>query len=646
MDRTTFQDTLATPIPEWLSPDAGGAGMGASPVLTAASLDDLPISLDPEGAGLEPALGSPTREPEAGPGRGLSFAGGIAFPYFTRIVVPNSIDEVAEKYVSWALGKGEFANLRGRRAEQGIQEGWEVRGSLESVDFAGKDGLLISVRATRGLWAFRFVHPEEAPDGNRSRKVTWWNVARITPAGSGCQIEHAIIRQTPTPEPFPGHGMVPVVIKSLLDAAPMQGGGLKMGRVPQLLRADEATLWAKDILLSPGRQAPALVVSRPRDARERHLVDGDHLARVLQGMAGVVLLDDKRAAWAIQDVLGDHGFDPKRLGCYNGAVRIYQPGMAPDSTGEFDHRVWTSNALESKPHDQRIAAISSEVIRSTVGANLPPRFIMAVEEVDRRIHTEQAEQSRQRASELQHAHATDQIQQLEAEVVDLKGEIERMVGEVSYMEKLVELGDTEIANIRRENEELAKKLYVANSTAEAMTNHANGASNIGRMKSNRPGPEVLDAMDAVMTGEPNLVQALTYLEWRYPERIRIHEKAWSSARKATDAHFKYKEQAFGLLKSLATDYWEAMSKGGAGDAEARKAFGAKYAGLESETTMGTKRAKDLRERTFDGKSYPMWRHLKIGVSETATEGWRCHFDIDPDTGTILVGHCGEHLDLR
>jgi hypothetical protein len=215
--------------------------------------------------------------------------------------------------------------------------------------------------------------------------------------------------------------------------------------------------------------------------------------------------------------------------------------------------------------------------------------------------------------------------------------------EVCYLEKLVELGDSEIGTLMLDREDLRRKLHAAQIQVESLTaSQASGA----RARSNRPSQEVLEAIDAVMKEDPTLTQALLYLEWRYPERVRIHEKAWESARAATDARFLYRDQAWALLRSLVTDYYDTLVSGGQGDAGARSVFGSKYAGRESQTTESNKKARDLRERSFNGKSYPMLRHLKIGVSEGATEGWRCHFDWDSETQQILIGHCGQHLDLR
>lgn len=42
----------------------------------------------------------------------------------------------------------------------------------------------------------------------------------------------------------------------------------------------------------------------------------------------------------------------------------------------------------------------------------------------------------------------------------------------------------------------------------------------------------------------------------------------------------------------------------------------------------------------------MWKHLKIGVKDSITETWRCHFEFDADEKKVVIGHCGRHLDFK
>lgn len=84
---------------------------------------------------------------------------------------------------------------------------------------------------------------------------------------------------------------------------------------------------------------------------------------------------------------------------------------------------------------------------------------------------------------------------------------------------------------------------------------------------------------------------------------------------------------------MVTDYLDVyLSKG---DAQARLLFGNRYAAQESDSVM--KSAKRMRDRTFSGIT--MTQHLKIGFST------RLYFTVDTQNRKVLIGYCGEHLNV-
>ncbi len=172
----------------------------------------------------------------------VNFGGGMAFPYFARIVVPETIDAVATDYLSWAIGTDRYAKLRQRRLTQGVMPDWRAQGSLESADLFGKNGLILSIRTVPGTWAFRFVHQ----DDSRKTQANWWNVVRVSMAPEGCQIEHAVVRQTPQPEPLTGKSIVPLIIRQHMDRFPNQSG-VRMNGVSNGLRAEDIEKWVDDV---------------------------------------------------------------------------------------------------------------------------------------------------------------------------------------------------------------------------------------------------------------------------------------------------------------------------------------------------------------------------------------------------------------
>jgi len=144
--------------------------------------------------------------------------------------------------------------------------------------------------------------------------------------------------------------------------------------------------------------------------------------------------------------------------------------------------------------------------------------------------------------------------------------------------------------------------------------------------------------------EPTLEQALVVLELLVADRVRVLPTAFAAARRSST--FKRRGKAWELLWKLATDWWTAMAEGG-GDDRARHVFTQEqYAARESQTVEGNRVGRERRTFVVDGAPTMMWRHLKIGVKDSLTETWLCHFEWMPDERRIVIGHCGGHLDFE
>ena len=153
------------------------------------------------------------------------------------------------------------------------------------------------------------------------------------------------------------------------------------------------------------------------------------------------------------------------------------------------------------------------------------------------------------------------------------------------------------------------------------------------------------AVLAALRGRPTPEQSLLVVQAVHPERVVVLARAFGSARVAE--RFKHPRKVFELLMLLAGPYWEALS-GGKGDAQARGVFGKDtFCATESATTKGNSRAAELRTVMYGGRARVLWAHLKIGTKlDSHAETLRIHFEWIAAERRILIGHCGEHLDLR
>jgi hypothetical protein len=125
------------------------------------------------------------------------------------------------------------------------------------------------------------------------------------------------------------------------------------------LQPEDVTAFARDILLSPDRKKPVVAITSVVNTGGTWIEPGD-LARDLGEHAVVVLLETGETTWTLTEIM------PPRLEVFGGAVRIWWPGVSPDSD----------------PHDHPLKVIHSDaqaraVHRWIVESILPPEALDA-----------------------------------------------------------------------------------------------------------------------------------------------------------------------------------------------------------------------------------------------------------------------------
>ncbi len=264
--------------------------------------------------------------------------------------------------------------------------------------------------------------------------------------------------------------------------------------------------------------------------------------------------------------------------------------------------------------------------------NLPLSWTLTSAEV---VHRET--QRRHLASRLKAAQTTGEMAEyatlLEEELADSQARVSALSSDLESRDADVAFWEAHAAELEtnlNDQQSISSQLQVALTAA--------GGTNA------EPAFEaVRENLYRAVGGEAKVEDALALVNAVFPERITVLETGWRSASEARA--FRYGPRAFELLWKLATDYWSALNDG-RGDVVARGTFGASYAATESETVAGN--AGAMARRTFDYRGTPvvMARHLKIGVKDSVSETWRCHFEWFPEERRIVIGHCGRHLDFR
>lgn len=124
------------------------------------------------------------------------------------------------------------------------------------------------------------------------------------------------------------------------------------------LHADEVDGFIRDVLLDDRRRVPVAVLSAT-DASE-YIVPPDDLAAELLGVADVYYLDEHRTSFNLTDGLGD-----RRLSCFFGALRVYQPGFSCADDG-LSHPLLLNDRLSDPVVRSGLAGSLALAIRDLV----------------------------------------------------------------------------------------------------------------------------------------------------------------------------------------------------------------------------------------------------------------------------------------
>ena len=362
------------------------------------------------------------------------------------------------------------------------------------------------------------------------------------------------------------------------------------------------------LLYKPDRRLPVVIVSV--DDQGGAQIDLDRLSNRLSGTAHLRCLAIE-PSFELTRAVG------KRMSTFNGAVRIYMPALEQESEDPFQHPLWLAPASGQNPRvlNQAASRVLPLGFRDPEG---DARFwrVGLLRQATSRLIADTATGSRE--------------EQLDAEITALKLEGSVLLEAAKAAEALMyeeasksNYAQAEVEKLQEENYTLRERLR---------TVPMNAAGSVANL--------LEDDVFSVFEQSPSLESSLRIVSSLFPERVVVLQSAYESARDSYG--FVHRKKAFGLLWSLCTDYWNALSSG-EGDVTARQCFGASYAAKEASKISAAGR----KRRTFhyDGGEMLMEKHLKIGVADNKTETLRVHFEWSGDSKSIVIGHCGGHLDF-
>jgi len=399
----------------------------------------------------------------------------------------------------------------------------------------------------------------------------------------------------------------PRIIREIIDSLSSEADDSQLENFFHEVRDSDVDHFTK-LLLKPDRRLPIILVSVDDEGGAQ--VDLDRLAKRISGTAHLRQIKSE-ASYELSRAVG------KRMSAFNGAIRLYLPGIDLPNEDHLRHPIWFVPRSGFNP--KAANEISNRVL---------PAAFRDVEGGTRFWRLGLLRQAASRAAA--DALGNDDSEKLQAEIQALEAAARNAEEEAQTAESLMNEQaarasefEAQVGQLQQENYDLRQRIRGLES---------------GRASATLPLQE--EDIRNLVEGEPTLETSLNIISNMFPERIVILQNAVESARDSL--LFRYKKKAFELLWELATTYHQALSSGES-DNSARACFGACYAAKEKEAI--SKAGRDRRTFEYNGVQLEMMRHLKVGVADNKTDTLRVHFEWVASEGKIVIGHCGGHLDF-
>lgn len=412
-------------------------------------------------------------------------------------------------------------------------------------------------------------------------------------------------------EPKPPLPTAPRLIGWLLRSADWQAfsGTEQLLSEPRVLNTGDGEA-LRNRLKDPERVCPIVVVSRDFDSGE-FLIDPALMARKLAGSAAVygsASSDlDKELEWCLG----------RRFSCWNGMVRVYQPGLRFDAPADArKHRFIPGREIRDLGGDAVVDMLVRGVARRAEAAQT--NAVAAIEDVavverERRMAELKAAESSEGQEEW--------VRLLEEDNTELHDQNRKKDEQIKSLQ--TEIADTKdsLSRLDYEKRSLRQRVADAERAAAALQAQANVALALEKLPQNMR--EVVDVLAKL-----------------YPERITFTEQALRTADVCT---FSRVGDAWACLRAMATTlHGLFFGDEETGNLEQRfyEASGFQLSMTEGEMTKNDNKLMRLRSDSYNGTEIDITPHIRF--DKDTTRAYFCPYR-SGDTRLIVVGYIG-HLN--
>ncbi len=403
-------------------------------------------------------------------------------------------------------------------------------------------------------------------------------------------------------------GLIPILIHSKrlrcysgVDEVTNWASELKLGDFPAF----------RDALVNPERTIPYIYISPRRKGVDSDdtelLLDPKKLSRVVCGNAKVFF---STSIGFTQEM--SFMFNCKEYSCYGGSIRVYRPDLDDRDAGDaYRHRSLHPAFLEEAGEEEAL-----RIYRRALAQNVS--FYESFFGVKQCQEMKRDEVRQLRLEELRSRHEKE-IGELQDSKLDeaIEEEQTRLEAEQMVEELLRQL--TEANNKRYSYEAQIEGMKATVARASGLEAAASARMNINKY------PQSADAI-------------VEYFASFFADRIAFSESAIKSLKGCRFAP----RDLWEILFNLSTVMWDLLQSDSCLDPY--KEFHSRT-GIDASRGEGRMTRKDSKlmeqfKTPYDGRVIDIEPHITYG-----RESQSIHFGFDADTGKIIVGHCGEHLDV-
>lgn len=377
---------------------------------------------------------------------------------------------------------------------------------------------------------------------------------------------------------------------------------------PRILNTGDGEAFRRR-LEDPGRECPIVLVSRDF-ASSDFLIDPGLLARKLAGSAAVYETASSELDKELEWCLG------RRFSCWNGMVRVYQPGLRFESAGDArKHRFIAGRDLGELGADSVLGMLVQGVARRAEAARADT--VAAIEDIGSIERERRMAELKAAAGEKDNKEWVRLLEETNSELEDQNRRKDERIQTLQL--EVADLNDT-VSRLEFDKRSLKQRVTEAERASASLQARADAIAAIDKLPQNMR--EVVDAIARL-----------------HPDRIAFTDQA---LRTADGCDFNRVGDAWSCLRAMATTLHDLFFlPGDTSDLEQGffERCGFRLAMTEGEMTKNDNKLMRLRQDVFEGAAIDITPHVKL--DKDTTRAYFCPH-CSGDRQLIVIGYIG-HL---